>query len=270
MELDDAHCHYQEPELRPAWPQILAVLEAMPIRTAVVNGTCEADWPRVAELAAQYPFVRPSFGLHPWYVANRSPVWLEILAEHLANHPKSGVGEFGLDRCVKNHDVSEQLKVFRPQLQLAAKLNRVASIHCIQAWGLLLEELLAAVLPARGFLIHAYGGPAEMVPAFVKLGAYFSFSPYFLHDRKSAQRQAFANMPLERLLIETDAPALFPPPECNAHPLTDPETGATINHPGNLTVSLAGLAEARGLPTHELAVILRRNFDHLWLSKTGD
>ena len=61
-----------------------------------------------------------------------------------------------------------------------------------------------------GFLIHAYNGPAEWIPWFVEKGAYFSFSPYFLLERKRPQREAFRLMPLDRLLIETDAPELSP------------------------------------------------------------
>src|SRR5256884_7646943 len=64
--------------------------------------------------------------------------------------------------------------------------------------------LRAHPLPGRGFLIHAYGGPQEMVAGFAKLGAYFSFNAYFLHERKGRQREVFRHIPADRLLIETE------------------------------------------------------------------
>ncbi|MDB6149665.1 MAG: TatD family hydrolase, partial [Chthoniobacter sp.] len=130
-------------------------------------------------------------------------------------------------------------------------------------WGALWEVLREQQVPARGFLIHAYGGPAEMVVGFVERGAYFSFSPYFLHPRKAAQRDIFARIPADRLLVETDAPDLRPPDERNAHPLQS-ESGEPLNHPANLTVAYAGLAEIRGLSLDALEPLIAENFTRLF------
>ncbi len=259
MPLTDAHCHLQEAELAEILPSWWAQAKTLDIQRWLVNGLHEGDWETVATLAQTHSGVIPSYGLHPWYVKDRSEAWLATLRELLTGSDLVGVGEIGLDKWVKDHDFPDQLRVFRPQLALAAELNLPASIHCIQAWGPLWDELRSNPLPARGFLLHAYGGPSEMIPGLVKLGAYFSFSPYFLHERKALQRQVFQQIPLERLLIETDAPALWPPPEHNRFPLLDPQ-GQPANHPGNLVVSLAGLAELQGLPETELAGILEENF----------
>jgi TatD DNase family protein len=75
----------------------------------------------------------------------------------------------------------------------------------------------------------------------VRRGAYFSFSPYFLHERKAAQREAFAAIPLNRLLVETDAPDLRPPDGANPRPLIGSD-GNPANHPANIDVSYRGLA----------------------------
>jgi TatD DNase family protein len=225
------------------------------LHCAIVNGTRESDWPAVAALAEKIPWVRPSFGLHPWNVPTRSPEWRETLAEFLARFPTAGIGEIGIDRWVKDHDLPEQLDCFRWQMDIAARENRVTSIHCIQAWGALLGALQSAPLPARGFLIHAYGGPLEMLPAFVKLGAYFSFSPYFIHERKSAQRAAFAAMPADRILVETDAPDLAPPAERNPFTLAE-----NINDPRNIATAYSALSEVRQLPLDTLAEIVAENF----------
>lgn len=266
MPLTDAHCHLQVPELAPHLQECWTKLPALGISKFVVNGTSETDWPAVAALARSKSSVMPCFGLHPWFIKTRSSQWLQILESFLDAHPQAGVGEIGLDRWVADHDFDDQLDVFRAQIATASARNLPTTIHCIQAWGALQQELSTLALPARGLLIHAYGGSSEMVPDFVSKGCYFSFSPSFLHPRKLAQREVFAKIPLDRLLIETDAPALGPPPELNLHPLTHPETQHPTNHPMNLLVALNGLAQIRQLPPATLADILESNTQQ-WLSR---
>lgn len=261
--LYDAHNHLHDARLAPHLPRILEELRPFDLRGAVVNGTREDDWDAVAAIAAQHAWVIPSFGLHPWQVPSRSSEWLEKLRDQLDSHPGAGVGEIGLDRWIQNHDLDDQRAVFTAQLALAAEQNRPATIHCIQAWGALWEILRSHPLPACGFLIHAYGGPLEMLEGFVERGGYFSFSPYFLHERKAAQRGVFRQIPADRLLVETDAPDLRPPDERNPHPLADTE-GQPINHPANLTVAYAGLAGIRGLDEPALAELVAENFQRLF------
>jgi TatD DNase family protein len=260
-ELFDAHNHLHDSRLDAIRERALSLLHSDGLRSAIVNGTGEDDWPQVAALAAREKCVIPSFGLHPWKVPHRSSVWKTTLLDFLGSHPAAGVGEIGLDRWIKDHDLPEQLECFSFQLGIAARENRPASIHCIQAWGALLDSLKAASLPPRGFLIHAYGGPLEMVPAFVKLGAYFSFSPYFLHERKLAQRTAFSTMPVERLLVETDAPDLAPPDSLNSHPLP-----GGLNHPANLADTYRALAVLRGMSLPELTGQVAENFRR-WIAE---
>lgn len=267
MFLTDAHCHLQTPELKPHLESIWPELARLGIRRLVCNGMSESDWPEVARLAAEHPEVLPSFGLHPWQVEERTPAWFENLISYLDAHPSAGVGEIGLDKMVKNVGWDAQVQVFRQQLEIAAKRNLPASIHCVQAWGPLWEEIQQQNTPERGFLIHAYGGSVQMVPGFVGKGAYFSFSPWFLHEKKAARREVFRHIPINRILIETDAPALWPPPELNNYPLTNPASGETLNHPGNLIAAFEGLAETLGVPTPELAEILERNFQHWFLDE---
>jgi TatD DNase family protein len=248
--LYDAHNHLQDARLHPWRAQVMADVATMGVAEAVVNGLTEADWPDVAALAQTHAWVRPSFGLHPWHVAARSPDWLATLEHWLRTFPGAGVGEIGLDRWIENPDVPTQVSCFHAQLALAVKWQRPATIHCLRAWGLLEETLRSQPLPARGFLLHSYSGPVEMVPGLVKKGAYFSLSPYFGHPRKAAQLATFQAVPLDRLLAETDAPDMAPPPELNEYPLGT--STPPLNHPANLHVSYALLAELRGMPLAEL------------------
>ena len=133
------------------------------------------------------------------------------------------------------------------QLRLAAERNLPASIHCLQAWGRMHELLRAQPRPERGFLLHSYGGSRELVAPLAALGAYFSFPGYFMQERKARQRDAFAAVPLERLLIETDAPDQLPPDNLNRFPLSD-SAGRAINHPANVGVIYEFMAAQRGMP----------------------
>lgn len=262
MNLLDAHNHLHDARLAPHHATILPELARLGIHRAVVNGTREADWPAVAGLAREHSFVVPSFGLHPWYVAARTPDWLAVLRAQLDAHPHAGVGEIGLDRWIEGHDDAAQAEVFRAQLALAAELDRPATIHCLRAWGALEEALRQQPLP-RGFLIHAYGGSAEMAREFAARGGYFSFNAYFLHERKTAPREVFRHLPADRLLVETDAPAMLPPDGPNAYPLRD-AAGEPLNHPANLVLAYAALAELRGVPVGTLAAQVQENFARLF------
>ena len=259
----DAHNHLHDARLAPHHGEILPLLAQLGVQRAVVNGTREDDWPAVAALASEQQWVLPSFGLHPWYAPQRSPVWLDALRQQFDAHPNAGLGEIGLDRWIEGHNLADQTEVFIAQLALAAERNLPATIHCLQAWGALHDILRTHPLTPRGFLLHAYGGSLEMMRDFAERDAYFSFSPYFLHDRKAAQREVFAAIPEDRLLVETDAPDLRPPDERNAHPLRD-AAGEPINHPANIEVAYAGLAEIRQMNVAKLAGIVAENFARLF------
>jgi TatD DNase family protein len=259
----DAHNHLHDRRLLPERAAFLGELPRLGVTHAVVNGTQEDDWAAVMALAAEVSWVQPSFGLHPWHVRGRSPHWLKTLTHNLETQPTAGVGEIGLDRWIEGHDLADQSEVFCAQLALAVKMERPATIHCLRAWGPLWEILRAHPLPARGFLLHAYGGPAEMTRGFLERGGYFSFNASFLHERKVAQREVFRLLPADRLLVETDAPDMPPPPERNPYPLTDP-SGRAINHPSNLVLAYESLAELRGIPVETLSEQVAENFARLF------
>jgi TatD DNase family protein len=263
MHLYDAHNHLQDDRLAPHLGAIMPTLERTGVVRMVVNGSCEADWPQVLALARKYPQVIPSFGYHPWYAKERSPDWQTALARCLDEIP-SAIGEIGLDRWIKNHDLPQQEEVFIRQLRLATERDLPASIHCLQAWGRLLELLQTGPRPQRGFLLHSYGGPQEMVAPLAKLGAYFSIPGYFAHERKARQRETFRHVPPDRLLIETDAPDQLLPGERNRHPLTDASSGKAINHPANLGAVYEFVAELLGEPVGTLAVRVEENFLRLF------
>ncbi|MEW6304080.1 MAG: TatD family hydrolase [Verrucomicrobiota bacterium] len=260
MRLFDAHNHLQEERLRPHAADIIAALEREGVVRVVVDGSCEEDWPDVFALAQQFPQVIPSFGYHPWYVRERTPKWREAMLGYLDKGP-AAIGEIGLDRWIEGYDSPAQEEVFLWQLRLAAERNLPVSIHCLKAWGRLHDILRAEPRPECGFLLHSYGGPQEMIEPLAKLGAYFSISGYFAHERKARQRETFRHVPAERLLIETDAPDMPLPPERVAYHVEGEEKA---NHPANLAAVYRFVAELRGEPLEALAPRTEQNFRRLF------
>ncbi|HEY8995365.1 MAG TPA: TatD family hydrolase [Lacunisphaera sp.] len=276
--LYDAHQHFHFDPLAPHRAAIMADLGAVGLKRAVVNATNEEEWTVVATLAREHAWILPSFGIHPWDSGNRSDGWLKGLRTALLADETAGVGEIGLDRWIVDGvrpddpriaglrvaPMEEQCEVFAAQLALAAELNRAASIHCVQAFGALLEVLQKTPRPARGFLIHGYGGPAEMIKSFTDLGAYFSFNIELLQPRLSARLANFRTIPAERLLVETDAPTKPPPPELNRFPLPGAAEESPANHPANIVVAYEQLAKLRDLPLEALATQVELNFQRLF------
>ena len=258
----DAHTHLQDDRFGGRQAELLAACREAGVSRMVVNGACEEDWPQVLALAKAYPEVLPSFGYHPWYLHERSPRWRENLISFLDQIP-SAVGEIGLDRWKPDLPYEGQEEAFIIQLRLAAERNLPVSIHCLQAWGRMLEILKTEPSPACGFLLHSYGGPQEMVKSFVALGAYFSLPGYYAHERKERQRETFRHIPVERLLIETDAPDQLLPAE-QGRALRDTVTGKLINHPANLVAVYEFAAGLFELSLDELSGQVEANFNRLF------
>ncbi len=264
MRLYDAHNHLQDDRLtNPS--SLIADAARIGVARMVVNGSCEQDWPLVRALANEFPQVLPSFGYHPWYLHERTPDWKQHLVQSLEATP-SAVGEIGLDRWKPGLSYGGQEEAFVWQLRAATERNLPASIHCLQAWGRLHDLLRENPRPARGFLLHSYGGSKEMVEPLAKLGAYFSFPGYFMHERKVRQREAFRAVPLERLLIETDAPDQLLPELVNRFPLSD-VAGKPLNHPANLGAVYEFVAKEWGVSLEDFASQIEENFLRLFGSR---
>jgi TatD DNase family protein len=258
----DAHNHLQDERFAGRQGELLAACAKAGIVRMVVNGACEADWPQVLQLARDHKMVLPSFGYHPWHLPERTPDWLKTLEAFLDKIP-GAVGEIGLDRWKPRLAYAGQEEAFLAQLGLAAERNLPVSIHCLQAWGRLHELLRDNARPARGVVLHSYGGPAEMIPALARLGAYFSFPGYFLHERKARQRETFKHVPADRLLIETDAPDQILPADKILHPLPEAD-GTALNHPANLPAVYSGLAASLGEKVASLTARVEGNFQRVF------
>jgi len=279
--LVDAHLHLQEEVLEGHVEGVIARARAEGVRCMVSNGTHPGDWQWNLQIAEGHPDVVPAFGVHPWFVEDLPGDWLDRLEALLRSVP-SGVGEVGIDACadakwgrspfptdssllvltsagkgLRPH-FARQEAVFRAQLDLAGRLDRTVTIHCVRASGRLLGILNDIGPMPRGFLLHAFGGPAEMVPQFARLGAFFSVGGNVLDARHRRARAALRVIPPERLLLETDAPTMVPPPEFR--PFSIPaDDGRVWNEPANLPAIARGVADLLSLSPDELVNLTGAN-----------
>lgn len=263
MRYIDAHNHLQDPRFGDRTTSLAAECAEQGILFSVVNGCSPEDWPRVASLAENYPWVIPNFGVHPWYIEQAGRDWESLLSNFLDRIP-SGVGEVGIDGWRKELNQELQEDIFKRHVAIAAERNLPLSIHGLRKWGRLLELLRATPLPSCGFLLHSYGGPAEMIPAFVKLGGYFSCPGFFLGPGKEKKLSLFQHVPSNRLLIETDAPDQNLPPDCDPYQLASTLDGVRINHPCTISAVYSGLASHLRWDLEELAATVEQNFKTLF------
>ncbi|MBA0716075.1 hypothetical protein Golax_014941 [Gossypium laxum] len=292
MKLFDAHCHLQDPRILNKAPKLISTALDSGLLNFAVNGVSEKDWHLVKEMGDNYPSVIPCFGVHPWYVPQRSPNWFTTLKEFFETTPSAAVGEIGLDKGSKGREIdfNDQIEVFRQQLELAKELKKPASVHCVRAFGDLLHIVKDIGPFPDGLLLHSYLGSAEMVPEFVKSGAYFSLSGYIMPMKVQKAKKMLKTIPLERILLESDAPDALPhlglhslflvdedpslPQEIFAHGRTAASNVSTssdtsrdasslpkdmLNHPANIHNVVDYVANLLEISKEELAEISYKN-----------
>lgn len=249
----DAHNHLADPRFSdPA--EILRTAHLAGVTGALVNATCEDDWENVAELARKFPAeIFPAFGIHPWRAHTTRTGWETRLCRLLEEFPRATIGEIGLDGWVSDPPLAVQFPIFTAQIALAREIGRACTIHCLKAWEPLFNAFATAPPPEK-FLMHSFGGSLEIARRLIPMGAYFSFSGYFLHARKHKTAEVFRLLPHDRILVETDAPDMLPPTEAITCPLPD-----NLNHPANLSAISARLAAALGIIPARLAALHAQN-----------
>ena len=264
----DAHAHLQDPRLAPHLPQVFARAAAAGVARIHVDATCEADWPAVAALAdAQPGATLVSFGLHPWFIRDRSARWLQNLRDVLAARP-AGIGEIGLDARMGDSLDADREAVFRAQFELSHELALPASLHCRDAWEPMLKILLAAPPHPAGLLIHAYSGPPDALPALAEKNVHVSFGGTLTRPKNARARKNAARVPAGRFLLESDAPDLPPTLPAGAEKHLVGEDGKLLSEPAYVPWVGQIVAEVRGTTPGAIAAettaTARRLFAKLW------
>ena len=243
----DTHAHYDSGGFNADRDEVLAALPAAGVGL-VVNPGCDIPSSRFAvDLAERYPHVYAAVGVHPGDCDDFSDGDLAVLRE-LAKHPKVvAVGEIGLDYYWKDNAPKDfQIEVFRRQIELALELDLPVIVHDREAHG----DCLAVVrdYPALRGVFHCYSGSPEMAEELLKMGWYLGFDGPVTYKNARRSPEVAAVTPLDRMVIETDAPYLTP----------EPFRGKR-NDSGKLPYVLETLAEWKNISPAELEEITWRN-----------
>jgi TatD DNase family protein len=227
----DSHCHLQY--LKGGADAAIARARDAGVEWLVCVGTDLESSRRAVELATRHPDVRATVGLHPHDASKLDEEWDALVA--LAAHQQVvAIGECGFDLHYEHSPRTAQETAFRAQIGLARELGRALVIHSREAWDDTFRVLGAEGAPARTVFHCFTGGPDEARIA-LGLGARLSFSGIVSFPAADDVRAAAAAAPLDRVLVETDAPYLAPVPHRGRE-----------NEPALVVAVGAALADARG------------------------
>jgi TatD DNase family protein len=208
--LIDTHCHLDHPSLATRLDAVLASAGSAGVGIYVVPGVAPEGWPGIADMASASRDIVPAFGLHP-ALADR---YDESLLKELAHYAERGaaIGEIGLDYADKDVSREKQIAAFRGQLRLAAGLGLPVLLHCRRAFQDLLRVLREERVDRIGGIMHAFSGSPEIARECIGLGLRISISGTVTWRNAVRPLRVVEKIPLEHLVIETDAPDMTPEP----------------------------------------------------------
>ncbi|WP_148861766.1 TatD family hydrolase [Marinobacter fonticola] len=250
--LVDAHCHLDYPEFDGERAQLIKACHEQGIDRIVIPGVRSATWQRVAETASGDSSLFYCLGIHPWYVNEHSEEDLERLEQQLASRSRQCValGECGLDRL--HGDLAGQMPWFEAQVDMAQSLSTPLVVHSVRT-----NDEVGAVLRKKRFdgsvLIHGFSGSPEQAKSLVDSGCFLGVGGVITYARARKTRRALAEIPLEHLVLETDAPDM--PPEGLAK---------GENSPLKILAVFRALCDMRPEPEARIAEQLRANVDRLY------
>ena len=252
--LVDSHCHLDFPELSSDTDAVLERAQMAGVGHFLTIGTKITKFKDVLKIAVRYENVSCSVGIHPHEagVEPATDVWK--LLEY-AKHPKVvAFGETGLDFYYEYSPRADQERNFRIHIDAARKANLPVIIHTREAdtetADILSDEMSKGVFMG---VIHCFSSGEELAQIALKLGLYISFSGIITFKNASKLRELAKNVPLDRILVETDSPYLAPVPH----------RGKT-NEPAFVAHTAELVAELKGLSRSELAEITTNNFFRLF------
>jgi TatD DNase family protein len=254
--LVDSHCHLDFPELAGNLDDVFALMAENGVGRALCVAVTLEDFPQVRALAESRPDLYATVGVHPDYEGHAVDVQ-ELV--RLAAHPKViGIGETGLDYYRLKGDLSWQRERFRTHIRAARECGKPLVIHTRAA----AEDTLAIMREERagdvGGVMHCFTESWEVASAAMDLGFYISFSGIITFKSARELREVARQVPLERALVETDAPYLAPVPF----------RGRT-NQPGYVRHVAAELARIQGVDEGRVEAVTTENFCRLF-NVSGD
>nr|WP_255775835.1 TatD family hydrolase [Microbulbifer sediminum] len=259
----DSHCHFDFDAFAGDRDTVWQRCRDLGLKGLVIPGVSISQWQTLFELLRLRPDWYGAVGVHPWWVeaflagpgGQDKQLLLEDLREQLSSWGRRercvAVGECGLDRGVET-PLEHQCDIFRVHLATACELELPLIIH-VHRYHAEVLSLLKEYRPARGGVIHAFSGSEEIAREYWQLGFYLGIGGTITYSRALKTRRAVAAMPLESLVLESDAPDM---------PLSGRQ--GQRNSPENLPDIAVALAALRGIPVEEVAVQTFRNTELLF------
>ncbi|MGB5863017.1 MAG: TatD family hydrolase [Sulfitobacter sp.] len=252
--ITDSHCHLDFPELIAELPEVIARAHDAGVARMVTICTKLRNEPSVRAIAEAHPSVFYAAGTHPMSVASEPMASLEQLIE-IAQHPKMvGIGETGLDYHYTSESARAQQVSLRIHIAAARETHLPLIIHSRDA-----DDDMAAILReehAKGAytcVMHCFSSSEALARAALDLGFYLSMSGITAFPKSTGLREIFANVPRERVLVETDSPYLAPPPHRGKR-----------NEPAFTAHTARRAAETFGLEYADFATQSEANFKRLF------
>ncbi len=240
MPLIDAHCHLDFEIFDDDRTEVLQRAKNNGITDTIIPGTEKKYWQRITALCENHPQLHACYGLHPYWVNRHSKQDIEQLQKYIDQHRPVAIGECGLDFRPQQADKETQLYFFEAQLALAENNQLPVVIHAVNATETVIQTI-KKFNNLRG-MIHSYSGSSEQAEQLINRGFYLSLSGSITYDRAKKIRRAAKNIPLESLLVETDAPDQ-----------SDRENAGKRNEPAFLVNTVKILAEIKEKSTETIS-----------------
>jgi TatD DNase family protein len=249
----DSHCHLNFPELADNIEQILENMRLNEVSQALCVGVNLENFPQILQLAENHLHLYASVGVHPDYEIEAEPS-VETLVQ-LAQHPKViAIGETGLDYFRLKGDLEWQRKRFRTHIRAAKEIGKPLIIHTREAAQDTLKILKEEGAEQIGGVMHCFTEGLEVARAAIDLNFYISFSGIVTFKKAELIKEVARQIPLNRILIETDSPYLAPVP-----------FRGKLNQPAYVKHVAEELAKLRGISLAELGNATTENFNRLFL-----
>lgn len=251
----DTHCHLDAAEFSADRDAVAAAAVAAGVTKIVVPAVEVANFAAVRQCCQRYPGCLPAYGIHPMYTPQATDADLDVLRDWLQRERPVAVGEIGLDHFVEGLDPARQLHLFVEQLKLAREFDLPVLLHVRRAVDPILRELRR--IGVRGGIAHAFNGSRQQAEMFISLGFKLGFGGAMTWPRATRLRTLAATLPLESMVLETDAPDI--PPDF---------VGRGRNEPAFLPRIAQTLSELRAQPVDEIAKNTSQNATNILLSIT--
>jgi len=247
MTLIDTHCHLDQLALFKNIEKVIKNSINNDIERIVVPSVSPENLSEVIKISQRFDLCSLGLGFHPFFADRIKDVDFKTLSLLLVEHDAVAVGEIGLDKFLDNIPLSIQEKIFEKQLDIADKLELPIIVH---ARGMI-EQIIKKIREKKikGGIIHAFNGSFQQAEQLIKLGFKLGFGGVLTYERAKHVRSLAKNLPIESIVLETDAPDMNPSWLENTLP----------NEPAQLKKISQIFSMLRGLDIEVIADILRAN-----------